>query len=234
MPDTTLIMNENSLDEWSGDDLVARRGEKLVFSDLRFSLSAGDSLLLTGQNGSGKSTLLRLMAGLGQPSSGGLFWNSQNIRHDLITHFERLNYVGHLTGVKLVLNVEEDLSFWMTLHNDYDSEVIDYALDHFALLKQKDIPIRFLSSGQKRKLALARLLVRPSRIWLLDEPTIGLDQSGIYSLEKIIQDHRAKDGIVIVASHVKIELGDGYKKLDLSCFKPITSIVSMDEYDQGK
>ena len=73
MPDTTLIMNENSLDEWSGVDLAARRGEKLVFSDLRFSLSAGDSLLLTGQNGSGKSTLLRLMAGLGQPSSGGLF-----------------------------------------------------------------------------------------------------------------------------------------------------------------
>jgi heme exporter protein A len=227
-------MNENSQDEWSGVDLAAKRGERLVFSNLRFDLSSGDSLLLTGQNGSGKSTLLRLMAGLGQPSSGSLFWNLQNIELDPATHFERLNYVGHLTGVKLALNVQEDLSFWMTLHNDYDQEVVSSALEHFGLYKQRNLPIRFLSSGQKRKLALARLLVRPSKIWLLDEPTIGLDQLGICSLEKIIQDHRATNGIVIVASHTEIELGDDHKKLDLSDFKPVKPLVIMDEYGHGK
>ncbi|MAZ98421.1 MAG: heme ABC transporter ATP-binding protein CcmA [Rhodospirillaceae bacterium] len=227
-------MNENSQDEWSGVDLAAKRGERLVFSNLRFDLSSGDSLLLTGQNGSGKSTLLRLMAGLGQPSSGSLFWNLQNIELDPTNHFERLNYVGHLTGVKLALNVQEDLSFWMTLHDDYDHEVVSSALEHFGLYKQRNLPIRFLSSGQRRKLALARLLVRPSKIWLLDEPTIGLDQLGICSLEKIIQDHRATNGIVIVASHTKIELGDGHKKLDLSDFKPVKPQVIMDKYDHGK
>jgi heme exporter protein A len=221
-------MNENAHDTWSGVSLSAKRGEKLVFSNLEFNLISGDALLLKGSNGFGKSTLLRLMAGLGHPQSGYLLWNSENIKIDQTAHSARLNYIGHLTGVKLALNVEEDLGFWMKLKGIYDYNAIKIALTHFELYHQRTFPSRFLSSGQKRKLALARLMVLRSKIWLLDEPTVGLDRNGIQALEEIIKEQRTSNGIVVVASHSEIGLGKDIKRLDLTTYQVGNSYVDME------
>ena len=212
-------MEDQSLSIWSGLNLTASRGERCVFANLDFELSPGDALLLTGKNGSGKSTLLRIMAGLNRPTSGAMLWNSKIINNVLTTHSARVNYVGHLTSVKLALTVEEDIKFWMQLNNHSDQEIMEIALEHFGLLHQRSMPVRFLSSGQQRKLALTRLMVRDSKIWLLDEPTVGLDSKSIQSLEDIIQKQRADNGIVVVASHTEIRLGNTIKNINLSNFQ---------------
>ena len=212
-------MEDQSLSTWSGLNLTARRGERLVFANLDFELNPGDALLLTGKNGSGKSTLLRIMAGLNRPTSGAMLWNSKIINNVLTTHSTRVNYVGHLASVKLALTVEEDIKFWMQLNNHSDQEIMEIALEHFGLLHQRSMPVRFLSSGQQRKLALTRLMVRDSKIWLLDEPTVGLDSKSTQSLEDIIQKQRAGNGIVVVASHTEISLGKSVKNINLSNFQ---------------
>ena len=212
-------MDDLPLYTWSGFNLAASRGERLVFTNLDFELKSGDALLLTGKNGSGKSTLLRIMAGLNRPSSGSMLWNSEIIKNVLSTHSARVNYIGHLTSVKLALTVEEDVRFWMQLNDHYNQGIMEIALEHFGLLSQRSMPIRFLSSGQQRKLALVRLMVRDSKIWLLDEPTVGLDSKSIQSLEDIIQKQRAENGIVVVASHTEINLGNNIKNINLSDFQ---------------
>ena len=212
-------MEDQSLSTWSGLNLTASRGERCVFANLDFELNPGDALLLTGKNGSGKSTLLRIMAGLNRPTSGAMLWNSKIINNVLTTHSARVNYVGHLASVKLTLTVEEDIKFWMQLNNHSDQEIMEIALEHFGLLHQRSMPVRFLSSGQQRKLALTRLMVRDSKIWLLDEPTVGLDSKSIQSLEDIIQKQRADSGIVVVASHTEISLGNSIKNINLSNFQ---------------
>ena len=212
-------MEDQSLSTWSGLNLTASRGERLVFANLDFELNPGDALLLTGKNGSGKSTLLRIMAGLNRPTFGAMLWNSEVINNVLTTHSARVNYVGHLASVKLALTVEEDIKFWMQLNNHSDQETMEIALEHFGLLHQRSMPVRFLSSGQQRKLALTRLMVRDSKIWLLDEPTVGLDSKSIQSLEDIIQKQRTDNGIVVVASHTEIRLGNSIKNINLSNFQ---------------
>ena len=212
-------MEDQSLSTWSGLNLTASRGERLVFANLDFELNPGDALLLTGKNGTGKSTLLRIMAGLNRPTSGAMLWNSKIINNVLTTHSTRVNYVGHLASVKLALTVEEDIKFWMQLNNHSDQQLMEISLEHFGLLDQRSMPVRFLSSGQQRKLALARLMVRDSKIWLLDEPTVGLDSKSIQSLEDIIQKQRSDSGIVVVASHTEISLGNSIKNINLSNFQ---------------
>jgi heme exporter protein A len=148
-----------------------------------------------------------------------MLWNSKIINNVLTTHSARVDYVGHLASVKLALTVEEDIKFWMQLNNYSDQETMEIALEHFGLLHQRSMPVRFLSSGQQRKLALTRLMVRDSKIWLLDEPTVGLDSKSIQSLEDIIQKQRADNGIVVVASHTEIRLGNSIKNINLSNFQ---------------
>ena len=196
--DIEETMDNLSLSTWSGLNLTASRSERLVFTNLDFELNSGDALLLTGKNGSGKSTLLRIMAGLNQPSSGSMLWNSEIIKNVIRTHSTRVNYIGHLASVKLALTVEEDIRFWMQLNGHSKQGIMEIALEHFGLLNQRSMPIRFLSSGQQRKLALTRLMVRDSKIWLLDEPTVGLDSKGIQSLEDIIHKQRADNGICLL------------------------------------
>ena len=212
-------MEDQSLSIWSGLNLTASRGERLVFANLDFELNSGDALLLTGKNGSGKSTLLRIMAGLNRPTSGAMLWNSKIINNVLTTHFARVNYVGHLASVKLALTVEEDIKFWMQLNNHSDKEIMEIALEHVGLLHQSSLPVRFLSSGQQRKLALTRLMVRDSKIWLLDEPTVGLDSKSIQSLEDIVQKQRAGKGIVVGASHPAISWGTRIKDINVTNFQ---------------
>jgi len=202
------------------EDLACQRGERLVFRGLSFRLPAGGALVLTGANGSGKTSLLRLLATFIAPAAGRLAWGEAPIAADLAGHRARLHLVGHQDGVKPALTPRETLRFWAAMRGLASSRAalcIEAALAAFALEAVADWPCRWLSAGQRRRLALARLLAAPVPIWLLDEPTSALDHDNRLGLERLISTHRASGGRVVLATHVPIAT-DGAASLVLDAF----------------
>jgi heme exporter protein A len=186
------------------EGLAAFRGERLVFRDLDFTVPAGGALVLTGANGSGKSTLLRLLAGLVRPIAGRVLWDGEDALADLPSHAARVTYLGHLDAVKPGLTVEENLRFAARMSGGS----VDDALAALGLGELADVPARFLSAGQKRRVALARLALSAAPLWLLDEPTVGLDAVSVEQVGALLRAHRARGGFVVAATHVPLPLDD--------------------------
>ncbi len=191
---------------FSGDKLLCFRGERTVFADLSFNCTDGGALVLRGPNGSGKSTLLRLMAGLLKANEGHLTWDGEAISDEPEEHNARLHYVGHADAVKPVLTVTENIAFWAQLRAA--PKPLEKALEAFGIGYLADVPGRFLSAGQKRRVNLARLIASPAKLWLLDEPTTALDASAIDDLKREIEQHRASGGMVIASTHADLGLTD--------------------------
>ena len=183
-----------------------------MFSHLDFALGAGETLVLTGPNGSGKSSLLRMMAGLLPPLSGGIEWEGADIAEDREAHAARLHYVGHLDAVKLALTVAENLRFWAALRPD--GKGAGPALEQFGISALADLPARFLSAGQRRRLALARIAVSKAPLWLLDEPTVALDSEGVATVHEAIRNHCAEGGSCVVSTNAPLDLPDA-ESLDM-------------------
>jgi heme exporter protein A len=205
-----------------GEYLACRRGERIVFAGVSFRLAPGGALLLTGANGSGKSSLLRLVAGLLAPAAGRALWGETEIAADLVAHRSRLHYVGHQDALKAAMTPREMLSFWAALRGRrlrQAAGAIDDALAAFAIEALADWPCRWLSAGQRRRLALARLLISPVPLWLLDEPTTALDTAGQVRLEAAIEAHRAAGGMALIATHTALALRAG-SFLNLDGFAP--------------
>jgi heme exporter protein A len=181
--------------------LACVRGERLVFAGLSFRVAAGEALLLRGPNGSGKSTLLRCMAGLLTPVAGIQTWGGQPVARDTESHRARLRYLGHQDAIKPALTVRENLAVWQQLHGGRDIAAIGKAIAAVAIDHLADLPARLLSAGQRRRVALARLLVAPAVLWLLDEPTTALDDESVERFVAVVQRHRANGGIVVLSSH---------------------------------
>jgi heme exporter protein A len=191
--------------DFAGEALTCLRGERLVFEKLSFRARPGEALLLTGPNGSGKSSLLRLMAGLLPPAAGRLLWGEDAIADDPEAHRARLHYVGHLDALKPALTVAENLSFYAALRGvPADDAALERAMDAFRIDRLADTPARFLSQGQRRRVALARLLAAPAPLWLLDEPTLALDDAALAALAAVLISHLAAGGHVIAATHASI------------------------------
>lgn len=186
------------------EGLAAFRGERLVFRDLDFAVAAGGALILAGPNGSGKSTLLRLLAGLGRAAAGRLLWAGEDALADRTAHAERVAYVGHLDAVKPGLTVLENLRFVARLAGGE----VAAALAAFGLEALAELPARMLSAGQKRRLALARLALSGAPLWLLDEPTLGLDVASVERFGVVLAAHRARGGIIVAATHLPLPLVD--------------------------
>lgn len=184
---------------FEGKGLASFRGERLVFSGLDFAVPPGGALLLVGPNGSGKSTLLRVLAGLGRLEAGQVFWNGQDALADRVEHAGRVAYLGHLDAVKPGLTAAE---------NFFVRETAQAGLRAMGMEALADIPGRMLSAGQKRRVALGRLAVDPAPIWLLDEPTLGLDTASVERLGTVLAAHRAKGGVVLAATHLPLPLPD--------------------------
>jgi len=180
--------------------LAAFRGERLVFAGLSFAVAAGGALLLTGPNGSGKSTLLRVLAGLGRAEAGRLLWDGADALADLPAHAARLRYLGHQDAVKPGLTVAENLRFWG------DPAAVAGALAAVDLLRLADLPARMLSAGQRRRLAIARLAIGDAALWLLDEPTLGLDAASVARFGELLAAHRERGGVVVAATHLPLPL----------------------------
>ncbi len=193
--------------DFKGSDLTCLRGERLVFGGLSFAAKSGDAIMLRGRNGAGKSSLLRVMAGLLPPRSGAIDWDGENIADDKIAHHARLQYLGHQDAIKPVLSVRDNLRLWGQLRgvSNLDAE-IDAALHALNIHHLARITGRYLSSGQKRRTALARILIGKSDLWLLDEPTVGLDRESCAELSRLIADFRATGGIVVYSTHIDLDI----------------------------
>jgi heme exporter protein A len=190
------------MDVFSGESLSCIRGDRVVFTNLNFSIEEGEVLNLQGPNGSGKSTLLRLMAGLISPLEGKLIWNGREIQiqeRDFCVYF---HYVGHQDAIKNALTVEENLRFWSDLRslgrNEY---MIKRALDTFSLTDLSSLPARFLSAGQRKRLNLTRLCTTTAPLWILDEPANSLDKESSEILDDLIKIHQKDGGILAIATH---------------------------------
>lgn len=191
--------------------LAAIRGERLIFRDLSFTLAAGGAILLVGPNGAGKSSLIRLLAGLTPPAAGTLLWHGEDALDDPPLHATRLCFVGHNDAIKPGLTVAANLG----LAAKRPRAALIAALEAVDLGRFADLPARLLSSGQRRRLALARLALSTAPLWLLDEPTTGLDTASVRRLETGFARHRAQGGIIIAATHLPLDL-PGATALDLS------------------
>jgi heme exporter protein A len=186
--------------------LACRRGGRLIFEGLECTLAAGGALLLSGANGSGKSSLLRLLATLLAPAAGQVSWGGVPIADDPAGYRARLNYIGHLDAIRPALGVRETLVFWARVRDAPPQ--IDAALSAFGLHALGEFPCRWLSAGQRRRLALARLVATPAPLWLLDEPTASLDADGEERLVAVIAAHRAAGGRAVIATHQPMAVPD--------------------------
>jgi heme exporter protein A len=179
------------------DGLTSVRGGRTLFSGLSFTVNAGEALLLTGANGAGKTTLLRIMLGLLRPNAGRIGLDKGVAEQTL---GEQCHHVGHLNAVKASLTVEANAAFWCRFLGGARGQIAA-ALAAFGLEALRDVPAAYLSAGQKRRLALARLLVAPRPVWLLDEPAVSLDRAGRDVLVRAVDRHLADGGIVVAATH---------------------------------
>lgn len=185
------------------ENLSLARGGLPVLTGLSFEVTPGKALILRGPNGAGKTTLLRTLAGLQNPLEGHISGGEDQIA-----------YAGHADGLKSMLSVSENLSFWAQVFGQAD---IAPALEAYALEPLADRLAGTLSAGQKRRLGLARLLVTGRPIWVLDEPTVSLDQNAVAQFAAAVQAHLASDGSALIATH--IDLGLDAQVLDISAFR---------------
>jgi len=179
-------------------DVAAFRGERLVLRGVSLAVPTGGALLLLGANGSGKSTLLRVLAGLKRPDAGVVLWMGE------AADPWPVSYLGHQDAVKPGLTAAENLGFAARTGQGTPRDALA-ALD---LLPLADLPARLLSAGQKRRLALARLVLSPAPVWLLDEPTLGLDTAAVERLGGLLAAHRVGGGVVVTATHLPLPLPD--------------------------
>ncbi|MFK0164635.1 heme ABC exporter ATP-binding protein CcmA [Rhizobium sp. NPDC090279] len=192
----------------SAENLAARRGEDLIFSNVSFDLAGGDALVLTGPNGSGKSTLLRVVAGLLRQERGRVTWTGNGGEPDRQAG-EASHYLGHRNAMKSELTVTENLAFWKTFLGDMAGGLgldIDEAANAVGLAGITHLPFGYLSAGQQRRIAFAKLLVAHRPIWVLDEPTAALDSSADRLFADLIAAHQKNGGIVLAATHQPLGL----------------------------
>lgn len=192
------------------NNLQCIRGERELFSDLSFSLKNHQLMRIEGQNGSGKTTLLRTLCGLYLPEQGEILWQQISIKKQLDDFHRDLFYLGHQNAIKSDMTVIENLRFNCRLAGQNpDEKNLLQALDTIGLYAFEDFPVGQLSQGQKRRVALARLLITTSPLWILDEPFVALDAAAVELLQGIIAKHIEKGGMAILTTHQEVPLTSG-------------------------
>jgi heme exporter protein A len=193
-----------------GAGLECIRDDRMLFSGLDFTLGSGQTLLLEGRNGSGKTSLLRILCGIRLPETGTLTWCGEDISSLGPLYHEHIAYVGHRDGLKLDLSPVENLVMARGLGRPNPDIRPEDALQRVDLYGFEDIPVRNLSAGQQRRLALARLLVTRSQLWILDEPFTSLDVHGIELAEELFLEHVSMGGMLAMTSHHAVNLDSAH------------------------
>jgi heme exporter protein A len=207
MSSTELLQIEN---------LACIRDDRVLFEHLSLSLAAGQMLLVEGRNGSGKTSLLRILTGLKLADEGEVLWRGKDIQQLAADYTEQVSYVGHHDGVKRDLSCLENLRLVQAMGKPSGVE-LDEALERVSLFRFGDTLVSNLSAGQKRRLALSRLMVTESLLWILDEPFTSLDKKSMAGFELMFENHLAQEGIIVMTSHHDIGMSNAdIQRLDLS------------------
>lgn len=188
-------------------DLQCIRSERSLFSQLNFQLVSGEVKLLEGRNGSGKTSLLRILCGLSLPDEGEVLWRGKNIRYEREEFLREVLYIGHLASVKGEFTPLENLSLiCRLLHTPKTEAEILAALEKLGLRGFEEMPTHYLSAGQKRRVALSKLLLLEAKLWVLDEPLTALDVHGVAFIEELVTHHAEQGGAVIMTTHQELKL----------------------------
>ena len=190
--------------ELSVKDLACLRNEQVLFSDVSLTLKPKNVLFLQGENGSGKTSLLRILCGFRLSDEGEISWGGK-LTASMPEYFENISYVGHKNGIKDELTVEENLNLMRSMATASDIKT-ESVLKRIGLFQRSDVLARQLSAGQKRKLALARLMMTENSFWVLDEPFTSLDTETVKFFESLIKQHITRGGMLILTSHHEIDL----------------------------
>lgn len=189
-------------------ELACERGERLLFKNLCFELGNGEVLLVRGGNGRGKTSLLRILCGLSVPAAGVVRWRGDSISRTHEQYGREMTYIGHANGIKDDLTPMENLRLAAALGGrDLDSGAATAALEQVGLSRCLDFPVRVLSFGQRRRVALAGLMTAGALLWILDEPLTGLDAEGGAMVERMIRDHIVAGGLAVMTTHQPLALG---------------------------
>jgi len=198
-------------------DLECIRGDNLLFSGLDFKLYEGQLMQVEGANGSGKTSLLRILAGLSLSSEGQVLWDGKDILKQRSLYFSKVAYLGHTLGVKSDLSPVENLKISLALAGfPFDETAVYRALEQTGLAGKEDVPARSLSAGQKQRVALARLLACPAKLWIMDEPFTALDALGVSLVRDLLETHLRRGGLVVLTSHQAVEVRGDVVRMNLS------------------
>jgi heme exporter protein A len=207
-------MSDRSL---QAQNLHLWRGDRHVLRGVSLAVGAGECLLVTGSNGTGKTTLLRTLTGLMYPEEGRIDWAGKSIRSDLHAYHGQLAYIGHEPPLKLDLSAAENLRYWVGVRRTLKVRDMEEALDRVGAANWTDRPVRTLSAGQKRRVALAGLILMSVPLWLLDEPTTNLDSQGQQLVSHLILEHLASGGVAVAAIHHDLGISAaGVRRLELA------------------
>jgi len=191
-------------------DLACQRGDRLLFAGLGLQVGPATLLHVRGRNGSGKTTLLRALCGLLHADAGQIRWHGEDIRELAEDYRRDLLYFGHLNGIKADLTGLENLQIAATLdQRPVAADALRAALARIGLDGYEDLPTRLLSQGQKKRVALARLILSKAPLWILDEPFTALDTDAVTLLEELIAQHVAGGGLVVLTTHQEVALTRG-------------------------
>lgn len=190
-----------------GISLACVRGDRELFKDINFSLEAGGLMQVRGPNGSGKTSLLRMLCGLSNPAAGEILWNGASIRSLNGDYFSVMTYIGHLSGTKDDLTVIENLRISSALAGfEINDTQASEALEYIGLGGREILPVKVLSQGQRRRVALARLLACKTSLWILDEPLVALDVLAVKLIQGLLEQHLKQGGMVVMTTHQEIDV----------------------------
>ena len=189
----------------SAINLTLFRGERCLFSDLGFALNPGELLLLEGQNGCGKTSLMRAIAGLLEFETGEVHWDGRPVREYRQAFHGEMIWMAHRTGLKLDLTLVENLNFESRLRASSDAD-FESVLERLGIQRLKRLPVRSLSAGQQRRVALARMLLSKAQLWFMDEPVTNLDRDGRKLVIQLVNEHLGAGGMCVMAAHQEIEI----------------------------
>jgi len=210
-----MNLQQISTNQLKVENLTVFRSELPLFEPVNFNLSAGDAVQISGVNGSGKTSLLRCLCGLSHRHEGVISWNDIHIDNDQTDFHDQLLYIGHALGLKPKLTVEQNLNFYRQLRFDEADSLIKNALDQLNIGAYYDELVGNLSAGQKRRVALARIISEPVGLWILDEPMVALDVDGQTWLEQVCNDHLSRGGMIVLTSHQRISAIKGLDEYKL-------------------